>query len=336
MPDASSRPVAALVGEAPQIRRVYGEAGLARLAGFTDLREGVVEGDFARGLAGVRWVFSTWGMPEVDAETLAGLPELEAVFYAAGSVKRFATPFLDRGVRVVSAWKANGRPVAEFSLAQILLAAKRWHANSEACRTPFSQSDRGGEALPVGPGVWETPVALLGFGAVGRLTAELLKPFSFDVRVVDPFVDAAVLAAHGARRATLEEAFASCEVVSNHLPDLPSLRGVFGRELFASMPHGATFLNTGRGAQVDEDALAAVLADRPDLTAVLDVTFPEPPAPGSPLYGLPNAVLSSHIAGSVGREVHRMAQSVMDEAEALLGGGQLQHEVTADMLASMA
>ena len=333
---APSKPTAALLGDPAQIRRVYGEAGLARLAGFTDLRPEILGARDAERLAGVRWVFSTWGMPALDAETLAGLPELEAVFYAAGTVKGFAAPMLERGVRVVSAWRANGRPVAEFSLAQILLAAKRWHANSEACRRPFTKEARGTEALPIGPGVWETPVALLGFGAVGRATAELLRPFSFDVRVVDPFVDDAALDAFGARRVGLEEAFGSCEVVSNHLPDLPSLRHALGRELFASMPHGATFLNTGRGAQVDEAALAGVLAERPDLTAVLDVTLPEPPEPGSPLYALPNAVLSSHIAGSVGREVSRLAACVMDEAEALLAGEPLRHEVDAAMLASMA
>ncbi|BAM02209.1 hydroxyacid dehydrogenase [Phycisphaera mikurensis] len=327
-----SRPVAALIGDPDQIQRVYGDAGRDRLASFTDLRPGVVTGDPAAGLAGVRWAFSTWGMPRLEADTLARLPDLEVLFYAAGTVKGFAGPMLDRGVRVVSAWKANGRPVAEFSLAQILLASKNYFGNSRSIAGPW---DRGG-GPPVGPGVWDTPVALLGFGAVGRMTAELLGHFRFDVRVVDPFVDDAVLDAHGARRIGMEEAFASCEVVSNHLPDLPSLRHALTRDLFASMRPGATFLNTGRGAQVDEEGLVGVLRERPDLTALLDVTAPEPPVAGSPLYDLPNAHLSSHIAGSLGREVRRLSETVLDEAEALLGGGALQHEIHAAMLDTMA
>jgi len=69
----------------------------------------------------------------------------------------------------------------------------------------------------------------------------------------------------------------------------------------------ATFINTGRGAQVVEEALADVLRSRPDLTAVLDVTWPEPPVAGHPFYSLPNCVLTPHIAGSSGDEVHRMS-----------------------------
>ena len=336
MSDALPKPVAALVGDPFQIDRVYGEAGRARLAELTDLREGVVVDDFAERLAGVRWVFSTWGMPAFDGPTLDRLPDLEAVFYAAGTVKPFARPLLDRGVRVVSAWRSNGRPVAEFSVAQILLASKDYFANTRAIREPWSDADRGTAALPMGQGVWDTPVALLGFGAIGRLTAELLRPFRVEVRVVDPFASDADLATAGVRRVTMQEAFATCEVVSNHLPNLPSLQRVLDRELFASMLPCATFLNTGRGAQVDEEGLVAVLRERPDLTALLDVTLPEPPVAGSPLYELPNVHLSSHIAGSIGREVHRMAESVLDEAEALLHGRELRHEVRPEMLDSMA
>lgn len=70
------------------------------------------------------------------------------------------------------------------------------------------------------------------------------------------------------------------------------------------MRQGATFINTGRGAQVDEAGLIEVFKRRPDLTALLDITCPEPPEDGSELYTLPNIHLSSHIAGSKNDEVH--------------------------------
>ena len=76
------------------------------------------------------------------------------------------------------------------------------------------------------------------------------------------------------------------------------------------MRSDATFINTGRGAQVIERDLIAVLADWPGLTAFLDVTWPEPPEKESPLYALPNVSLSSHIAGSINDEVVRMADYV--------------------------
>ena len=78
-------------------------------------------GLFAR----TRVIFSSWGMPALtEAQIAAHFPNLEAVYYAAGTVQYFARPFLKRGVRVFSAWAANGVPVVEFTVAQIVLAGK--------------------------------------------------------------------------------------------------------------------------------------------------------------------------------------------------------------------
>jgi phosphoglycerate dehydrogenase-like enzyme len=98
------------------------------------------------------------------------------------------------------------------------------------------------------------------------------------------------------------------------------------------MRHGATFINTGRGAQVNEADMIDVLKARPDLTALLDVTFPEPPVEGSELYTLPNVKLSSHIAGSLNDEVHRMSEYMIDEFKRFISGGELRYEVTEDIL----
>ena len=70
-------------------------------------------------------IFSTWGMPELtEAQIKTYLPNLEAIFYAAGTVQKFARPFLKCGVTIMSAWAANAVPVAEYAHAQILLANK--------------------------------------------------------------------------------------------------------------------------------------------------------------------------------------------------------------------
>ena len=79
-----------------------------------------------------------------------------------------------------------------------------------------------------------------------------------------------------------------------------------------------------------------VLKERPDLTVVLDVTNPEPPVAGSPLYELPNCVLTPHIAGSAGDEVHRMSEWMADEFELFLQGKPCRYEVTEEMLKTMA
>ena len=107
-------------------------------------------------------------------------------------------------------------------------------------------------------------------------------------------------------------------------------------EHFSVMPPYATFLNTGRGAQVVEEDLVRVLIERGDLTAVLDVTHPEPSPAGHPFYSLPNCFMTPHIAGSMGGEVVRMAEYMVDEYEALIAGRPVRYEVTLKMLETMA
>lgn len=326
------RPRAAIVGDPFQLQRVYGEAELDRVRSLVPTLEGIVTAADLDRLAGVQWIFSTWGMPRLEGEALERCEKLETVFYAAGSVKGFGQPLLERGVTIVSAWNQNAKPVAEFTLAQILLSGKAFYLNT---RNAYRGARRGSADLPE-LGNFQTPVALLGFGAVGRSVAEHLQRFSFDVMVVDPMVDQAVLDAHDARRVTMEEAFATARVVSNHLPNLPGLRGAIDGKLFGAMIPGATFINTGRGAQVVEADLVRVLRDRLDLTALLDVTDPEPPPPDSPLLMLPNCYLSTHIAGSTGDEVRDLARSVIEVAGAMLRGEPATQTISLEMLGSMA
>ena len=87
---------------------------------------------------------------------------------------------------------------------------------------------------------------------------------------------------------------------------------------------------------MDEDGLIRVLQARPDLSALLDVTHPEPPSADSPLYSLPNAQLSSHIAGSLGDEVVRMADYMIEEFARRQRGEALRYAVTPEMLDTMA
>jgi len=94
------------------------------------------------------------------------------------------------------------------------------------------------------------------------------------------------------------------------------------------MREGATFINTARGEVVNEAEMIEVLKARPDLTAILDVTFPEPAATDSPLRTLPNVLLTPHIAGSMGRECARMGRFAAEEISRFLVGSPLLGEIT--------
>lgn len=320
-----------------RIDKVFGRGRREALARLCQLYPHVITSDdfdqHREALRDVEVIFSTWGMPSLDDEQVAAMPALQAVFYAAGTVKPFAEPFLRRGVTVISAWAANAVPVAEFCLGQILLSCKGYWRN-----TVFVHSAHGlrRHEAPIGHGAYGETIALIGGGQVGRKLIEVLKPFKLDVLLVDPYLSDEQAAELGVRLVSMEEAFRRAYVVSNHLPNLPTLKHIFNAALFASMRQGATFINTGRGAQVHEADLISVFTERPDLTALLDVTFPEPPDPTSPLHTLPNVHLSSHIAGSANDEILRMADEMIAEFQRWQAGKPLHYQVTLKMLEIMA
>lgn len=285
--------------------------------------------------ADVEAIFSTWGMPSfAEEEIRLCFPVLKAVFYAAGSVQAFARPFLNCGVKVYSAWAANGVPVAEYTTAQIILANKGFFASARLMSAGNAAESR--RTFAAYPGNYGETVGIIGAGMIGKMVIGMLINYRLCVKVFDPFLSEEAAAELGVQKCSLEALFADCLVVSNHLANNEQTKGMLCGRHFASMRPYATFLNTGRGAQVAEADLAAVLKQRPDLTAILDVTDPEPPEEGHLFYRLPNCILTPHIAGSSGEEVHRMAEYMAEECRCFCTGGICRYEVTHKMLETMA
>lgn len=280
-------------------------------------------------------IFSTWGMPAFTEEEIRTcFPHLECIFYIAGSVQGFARPFLACGVRVFSAWAAIAVPVAEYTVSQILLANKGFFPQT---RLMERQKVSDAYALKnVYPGNYNEKIGLIGCGMIGSMVAGMLHEHQLEVLVYDPFLPAEKAESLGVTPCTLERLFSECRVISNHLPNNASTRSMLNYSLFSRMMPCSTFLNTGRGAQVVEADLCRLLAERPDVTAVLDVTYPEPPELSHPFFTLPNCWLTPHVAGSIGKETLRMSEYMIDEATRYLGGKPCRYEVTEKMLATMA
>ncbi len=283
----------------------------------------------------VTFAFSTWGMPALTEEEIrTALPALRAVFYAAGSVQTFAVPFLALGIRIFSAREANAVPVAEFTVSEIVLAGKGFYRASAMMKKEGRPAAK--EISSRYRGNYGATVGILGAGAVGRRVIEMLTAYNLRVIVFDPFLTDDEARRLNVCKSDLATVFSGSDVVSNHLADNPETRGILNGDLFRTMRPNATFINTGRGAQVVEEDLIGTLKDRPDLTALLDVTFPEPPEAGSELYTLENCILTPHIAGSCGDEVHRMADQMLQAFNCFRAGRSSSCEVTADMLKTMA
>lgn len=330
VPGPGQKPRAAFVVAESLFDRIYGSDQRAAVATMTDLDPQLLTPECWRDHPGVtrdvEWIFSTWSMPRATEEFLAAFPRLRAIFYAAGTVKSFVTDALwDRGIVVTSAFAANAVPVAEFTVAQIVLALKSvWPMALQIRRTRVFPLPE----IPT-PGVFQSTVGLISLGAIGRLVAEYLRRYDLHVIACDPYVDEAEARRLGVRLCPLDELFACSDVVSCHAPLTDETRRlVRQRHIEAMKPH-ATFINTARGAIVDEPGLLAALRRRPDLFALLDVTSPEPPPPDSPIFDVPNLILTPHIAGSTNLECRRMADYMIEEAARMLAGEPLHHAVTA-------
>ncbi len=283
----------------------------------------------------VEYIFSTWGMPAFTKEEVnAYLPALKCIFYAAGTVRFFAQGFLEAGVKVFSAWAANAVPVAEYATAQIVLASKGFFSTSRI----YKQGDypRARALYETYLGNYNINVGIIGAGMIGKKVIAFLKNYQVNVLVFDPFLPDEKAKELGVKKCSLAELFEKCYVVSNHLADNEQTRGMLTGKLFESMQKNATFINTGRGAQVNENELIQVLKNRPDLTAVLDVTYPEPIPKNSELYTLENCIFTPHIAGSRGNELQRMSAFILEEYENYIAGKPCQYQVTLEMMKTMA
>jgi phosphoglycerate dehydrogenase-like enzyme len=316
------------------VQQLFPDPLMRRLAAVLDFDPAFIARDFSEpaakaALAEAEVVVSSWGAPHLDDEALAGAPRLKAVLHAAGTVKWFiGKAGWERGLQVSSSSGANALPVAEYTLASILLAGKGIFRLREDFRK--ERSFTLGYIHPE-VGNFGRTIGIVGASKIGRRVMELLRPFDFTVLLADPFVDAAEAAALGTELVDLDVLVARSDVVSVHAPDLAETRHLINAERLAAMRDGTVVVNTARGNLVDTDALTAeVLSGR--LSAVIDVTTPEPLPAHSPLYDLPNVFLTPHVAGSHGNELSRMGLFMVEEAERYAAGEPLRHRVDSETL----
>ena len=286
-------------------------------------------------LAETEILITGWGSPTIDAAALALAPHLKLVAHSAGTVKGLLGDSLfDRGIAVSHAAQANALPVAEFTLAAIIFAGKKifrfrdlYVADRNRKRTQPIQAESIGN--------YGRTVGIIGASRIGRRVIELLAPFDYRILLYDPMVDAAEAERLGVEKTELDALMASADIISLHAPSLPTTRHMIDARRLSLMKEGATFINTARGALVDEAALIATLKTG-RIDAIIDVTDPEIPEATSAFYDLPNVFLTPHIAGAVGLERTRLGEMAVDETIRFIEGRPLLHEIRREDMARMA
>lgn len=266
----------------------------------------------------------SWSTPYPDAALTPACPRLRLWVHAAGTVRHMFGPHLaGRDITIASCAPAIADNVAATTVGIALVAVKRIFENALANR-------RGPVSAPADSrNLWSCTVGVIGASQVGRRVMRLLRQFECPLLLYDPYVTEGEAAEMGVTlMRDLTALCAASDVVTLHAPSLPSTRHMLSATQFQAMRDGAVFINTARGACVDEAALVAECR-KGRITAWLDVTDPEPAAADSPLRSLANVFLTSHLAGGAD---YRIGRQAVDDIEAFLRGGRPKMVVTVDML----
>lgn len=226
----SERPTVLFAMEPAHVERLLDEPLLRRLAAVADVDTGLIINDFAipkatRALANTEVLLTCWGCPPIGAEVVAAAPRLRAVVHGAGTVKNLITPACwDAGLRVSSAAAANAVPVAEYTVAMIVLANKRVHQIAQAFRTDPTRRDWASRYPQFG--AYQKVVGLIGASRVGRRVLELLRGYDFTVLLADPTLSPAEATELGAWLVDPDTLVSECDVVSLHAPDVPATQNL--------------------------------------------------------------------------------------------------------------
>jgi phosphoglycerate dehydrogenase-like enzyme len=331
-----TKPQALVVMDRKSFRAHFDRSRLERLAQLVELPDPVwvdeLDSPAARArLAAVEVLLTSWGAPTLTAERLAAAPALRAVFHSAGSVRALVTSEVwDRGIQVTTAADVNAIPVAEYTLAAIIFGAKK---------APFLAADPAsvsqGWQHRTGYGDlsnYRRTVGIVAFSRIGRRVVELLSCVdSSEVLVADPHAVAEDVKRAGATLVDLREMLPRSEILSLHAPALPSTYHMIGAAELALLPDHATVINTARGSLIDTEALAAECRSG-RLFAILDVTDPEPLPAGAELRGMPNVMITPHIAGSLGSEILRLSDHTLDELSRWLADEPLRTAINPEAL----
>ncbi len=242
---------------------------------------------------------------KVDAEVLAATTSLKVVARAGVGLDNVEVPAAtERGVLVVNAPTSNIVSAAEHAVALLLAVARRVPA--------ADQSLQGGawkRSSYSGIEIQGKTVGVVGLGKIGQLFAQRLAAFDTKLIAYDPYVSAARAAQLGIELVTLDELLERADAISIHLPKTPETKGLIGAEALKKVKQGVIIVNAARGGLIDEQALADAVSSGHVGGAGIDVFVTEPTTE-SPLFGLPNVVVTPHLGASTAEAQDRAGTDV--------------------------
>ncbi|WP_407713710.1 hydroxyacid dehydrogenase [Comamonas testosteroni] len=211
-----------------------------------------------------------------------------------------------RGIKVIPAPGANARSVAEYVIATAMMLVRTAYVSTEEVIEGLWPKER----LNLGGEILGRTIGVVGYGAIGKLTADLARGLGMNVLVYDPAIGSKETA--GCLPVSLAELLAKSDVVTLHVPLTPATKDLINVDSIASMKDGAIVINAARGGIIDEMALLAALRCGKLGGAAIDA-FDNEPLGVCPQYrGIKNLILTPHIAGVTVESEERVNHVVVE------------------------
>lgn len=265
----------------------------------------------------------------VRPQNLARATRVRWIHSTAAGVRHFLFPALaESGIVVTNARGLHARSMAEHVLGVMLAFTRRLHVSRDA---QSQRAWRQAELVRAEPGFEElagTTLGLVGFGRIGQAVATMGRAFGMRVLAVRRRPEAVADPAHeqwGLER--LDDLLAASDWVVVAAPHTPDTEGLLSAERIARIKRGARLVNIARGALVDEAALIEALREGRLSGAALDVTEKEPLAPESPLWAMPEVIVTPHTSGFGPRFWERVLSQFADNLRRFRAGQPLENVV---------
>jgi D-3-phosphoglycerate dehydrogenase / 2-oxoglutarate reductase len=251
----------------------------------------------------------------VDAEVLDAAPKLKIVARAGVGLDNVdVKTATERGVLVVNAPTSNIHSAAEHAMALLLSAARQIPAADASLREhAWKRSSFSGTEI------FGKTVGVVGLGRIGQLVAQRLAAFEAHIVAYDPYVSAARAAQLGIELLSLDDLLGRADFISVHLPKTPETAGLIDKDALAKTKPGVIIVNAARGGLVDEAALADAIASGHVRAAGLDV-YSKEPCTDSPLFELPEVVVTPHLGASTEEAQDRAGTDVAASVKLALAG----------------
>ena len=266
-------------------------------------------------------ILCSWGTVTFTKELVAKLPNLKIIAYTAGSMSSvLESDTLDTGVLALTGNYIFAKSVAEGCIAYMLCSLRQIEKYMNLVRNGGWIGD-----IFYNKGLLGKKIGLVGFGEIAKQLVLLLKPFDVEILVNSGHLTEEVAESYGVKKATKEEIFSECDIVSLHLAMTEKTRGTIDRRLLSMLRPDSLLVNTARGGVIDQEAMTEMLQEK-RFWAALDVFYPEPLEVDHPLRTLENTVVLPHMGGPTIDQREHIVMEFAKDFEAYKNGKPMKNQ----------